>query len=113
MQRGYCDHIAARTTFGDAGSSSRRLDWYGESPEVAAVRETLEETGLETEIIQCLGWFFSRNFSGWPGPIISFMYATRVIGGELRGSAEGEARIHPIEAFPDIVCPERKGCHGD
>ena len=82
---------------------------YGESPEKAAIRETLEETGLETEIVQGLGWIFVKNFSSWPGPFIQFMYETRVIGGELRGSDEGEAMIYPIEAFPDVVCPERTG----
>src|SRR5512143_2856815 len=31
---------------------------YGEDPQIAAVRETREETGLEVEIVDCLGWFF-------------------------------------------------------
>jgi len=82
---------------------------YGESPEEAAIRETLEETGLKTEIVQCLGWFFVRNFTGWPGPMIQFMYETRIIGGELRGSDEGDAKIFPLEAFPEIVYPKRSG----
>jgi 8-oxo-dGTP pyrophosphatase MutT (NUDIX family) len=82
---------------------------YGESPEEAAIRETQEETGLETEIVRCLGWIFVRYFTGWPGPMIQFMYETRVTGGELRGSAEGNARIYPLDAFPGIVYPERSG----
>ena len=81
---------------------------YGESPEEAAVRETVEET----EIIRCLGWSFYRNFAGWPGPLVYFMYETRVISGNLRGSDEGEAKVYPLEAFPDIVCPERSGSWG-
>jgi 8-oxo-dGTP diphosphatase len=85
---------------------------YGESPEEAAIRETREETGLVTEIVQCLGWLFVRYFAGWPGPMIQFMYEARLIGGELRGSEEGEARIFPIEVFPDIICPERSGSWG-
>ena len=82
---------------------------YGESPEEAAIRETREETGLESEIVQSLGWIFVRNFAGWPGPMVQFMYETRVTGGELRGSSEGKAKIYPIDAFPNIVCPERSG----
>jgi ADP-ribose pyrophosphatase YjhB (NUDIX family) len=82
---------------------------YGESPEEAAVRETREETGLEAEIVQCLGWIFVPNFTGWPGPMIQFMYEARVIGGELRGSAEGKAKIYALDAFPNIVYPERSG----
>ena len=84
---------------------------YGESPEEAAVRETREETGLETEIVQCLGWLFHRNLLGWPGPLLQFMYETRVTGGHLRGSAEGEAAVFPLEAFPNIVCPDRRGSY--
>jgi ADP-ribose pyrophosphatase YjhB (NUDIX family) len=82
---------------------------YGESPEEAAVRETREETGLESEIVRCLGWIFVRNFASWPGPMLQFMYEARASGGELKGSDEGQARIFPLEAFPDIVCPERSG----
>jgi ADP-ribose pyrophosphatase YjhB (NUDIX family) len=82
---------------------------YGESPQEASIRETLEETGLETEIVRSLGWIFVKYFGGWPGPIIQFMFETRVVGGKLRGSTEGEARIFPREAFPGIVYPERSG----
>jgi ADP-ribose pyrophosphatase YjhB (NUDIX family) len=82
---------------------------YGESPEEAAIRETREETGLDSEIVRSLGWIFVRNFSGWPGPMVQFMYEARATGGELRGSQEGKARIYPREAFPGIVCPTRSG----
>lgn len=82
---------------------------YGESPEEAAIRETREETGFESEIVQCLGWIFVRNFAGWPGPMVQFMYETRVTGGKLSGSQEGAAKIYPLEAFPGIICPTRSG----
>jgi ADP-ribose pyrophosphatase YjhB (NUDIX family) len=82
---------------------------YGESPEEASIRETREETGLESEIVQPLGWVFVRNFAGWPGPMVQFMYEARATGGELGGSAEGVAKIIPLDAFPGIVCPERGG----
>lgn len=74
---------------------------YGESPEAAAVREVHEETGLEVVILDCLGWFFSHR-TAWPGPLIQFMYEAKIIGGELRGSAEGRAEIFPEQDFPAI-----------
>ena len=82
---------------------------YGESLKKAVIRETCEENGLETEIIQSLGWIFVRYFAGWPGLLLQFMYEARVTGGELRGSDEGKAGIYPPDAFPSIVCPERRG----
>ena len=81
----------------------------GEDPAKAAIRETLEETGLESEIVQCLGWFLSKNFAGYPGPLITFRYETRATGGKLQGSDEGKAKIFPQGAFPEIICPELKG----
>ena len=80
---------------------------YGEDPAEAAVREVLEETGLEVRIVDCLGWVFA-NPSTWPGPIIQIMYEAEIIGGEVRGSSEGAARLFPVEEFPPI-CKYRTG----
>lgn len=74
---------------------------YGEDPAEAAVREVLEETGLEARIVDCLGWVFV-NPIGWPGPMIQIMYEAEITGGEVRGSSEGAARIFPVEEFPPI-----------
>jgi ADP-ribose pyrophosphatase YjhB (NUDIX family) len=82
---------------------------YGKSPEEAALREIREEAGLEAEITRSLGWYFHRIFDGWPGPLVYFMFATRVLGGQLRGSDEGKARIYPLEAFLGIISPSRAG----
>lgn len=74
---------------------------YGEDPATAAIREVLEETGLDVEIVDCLGWFYS-NRTPWPGPMVQFMYEARITGGELNRSDEGEARIFPTDNFPAI-----------
>ncbi|MFU8797071.1 MAG: NUDIX hydrolase, partial [Dehalococcoidia bacterium] len=73
----------------------------------AAVREFLEETGLEVRIVDCLGWVFIEP-AAWPGPIIQIMYEAEIIGGELRGSSEGAAGIFFVEEFPPI-CKHRTG----
>ena len=81
---------------------------YGESPEEAAIRETHEETGLNIKIVRSLGWSFSQNFEGWPGPMVYVMFEAQAIGGELRGSDEGTAKIFSLQEFPPIS-PERHG----
>ncbi|MCL6445223.1 MAG: NUDIX domain-containing protein [Alicyclobacillus sp.] len=80
---------------------------YGESPAEAAVREAKEETGLDVEVVRCLGWEFKRN-SGYPGPMVSFFFETKAVGGRLVDSEEGRVRVYPINAFPDIS-PNRGG----
>ncbi len=80
---------------------------YGEDPETAAIRETFEETGLQVEIIDCLGWYFS-NRKTWPGPLVQFIYEAKIIGGVLKGSQEGQARILPVEEFP-VISSTRMG----
>ncbi len=82
---------------------------YGESPEEAAIREAYEETGLVVEIERCLGWFF-RPDKDYPGPNVAFMFLAHAIGGELRGSAEGQVVVYPLEQFPPIS-PERNGSY--
>jgi ADP-ribose pyrophosphatase YjhB (NUDIX family) len=74
---------------------------YGESPEMAAIREVYEETGLEVEIVNSLGWFFSERTT-WPGPMVQFMYEARILGGELRGSQEGDAKMIPETELPAV-----------
>jgi len=80
---------------------------YGEDPAEAAVREVLEETGLEVRIVDCLGWLYVEP-TGWPGPMVQIMYEAEIIGGEVRGSSEGAARVFPLEEFPPI-CEHRTG----
>ncbi len=80
---------------------------YGESPEEAAVREAREETGLAVEIVRCLGWRFWRN-TGYPGPMISFFFEARAVGGTLRDGIEGNVRVYPVHDFP-AISPDRGG----
>jgi 8-oxo-dGTP diphosphatase len=91
----------------DGVSTPAGLAEYGESPEAAAIREVREETGLDVVITDCLGWYFS-NQRTWPGPVIQIMYEAIVVGGELRGSDEGEAKMFPLGEFP-AISSSRKG----
>ncbi len=63
---------------------------HGESPEQAA--EAREETGLDVEILRCLGWWFDPDPS-YPGPMVRFMFEARAAGGTLRGSQEGTSWV--------------------
>lgn len=74
---------------------------YGEDPAEAALREIYEETGLEAKIVDCLGWIFVDRTS-WPGPMIQILYEAEIVGGEVKGSDEGAARIFPLNEFPPI-----------
>jgi 8-oxo-dGTP diphosphatase len=74
---------------------------YGEDPAESAVREVFEETGLEAKIVDCLGWIFV-NRTSWPGPMIQIMYEAEIIGGKLKGSDEGVAKMFPLHEFPKI-----------
>ena len=80
---------------------------YGEDPAESALREVLEETGLEAKIVDCLGWIFI-NRTSWPGPMIQIMYEAEIIGGKVKGSDEGAAKIIPLGEFPTIS-PARTG----
>jgi ADP-ribose pyrophosphatase YjhB (NUDIX family) len=80
---------------------------YGESPEDAAIRESKEETGLDVEIVDCLGWEFKKNLQ-YPGPMLSFYFHARAIGGMLKNSEEGRVMAININDFP-AISPARGG----
>lgn len=79
----------------------------GESPEAAAVREAREETGLDVEVIRCLGWYYESR-ADYPGPMATFMFETRAKGGVLKGGQEGTVRVYPLDRFP-AISPRRGG----
>lgn len=80
---------------------------YGENPETAAMREVLEETGLQVTITDCLGWFFSDQAT-FPGPVVQIMYEAKIIGGRIKGSDEGRAALIPLNTLPPFSST-RKG----
>jgi len=64
----------------------------GESPAVAAVRETAEETGLEVRLTGLVGTFRRR---GWLGGTV-YLFRATPIGGRLAATAEA----HGLAYFP-------------
>ena len=79
---------------------------FGETPEEAAIQEAREETGLDVEIVREIGRQWSPDSP--LGPMLSFMYEARAIGGALQASHEGEVEVHPSASFPTIS-PKRRG----
>lgn len=73
----------------------------GESAEECCVREAREEIGLEVEIEKLLGVF--SNPERDPRGTIGIAFLCRVVGGELKGSEEGEAKWFPLEELPPLA----------
>ena len=71
----------------------------GEVVESAAVREALEETGLEVSTTGLIGLF------SLPGdPVIVAAYAARETGGALSPGPEAlDAAFFPLEALPELA----------
>jgi len=74
----------------------------GETPEETAIRETLEETGLEIVIDDLLGVYPFQN-EAEPGGVL-VVYAARVVGGELCAGADAdEVRFFGPDELPDAI----------
>jgi 8-oxo-dGTP diphosphatase len=82
---------------------------YGEDPKEAAIREALEETGLEIKIVRDLGWSFI-SYQDFPGPTLYVLFEAQAIGGELREGDEGPANVYLLRDLPSIP-PERHGSY--
>jgi 8-oxo-dGTP diphosphatase len=59
-----------------------------ETAEAAAQRETLEETGLQVELLRVLGTLSGKRPRIWVSTV-DIVFEGRVLGGELRPSPEG------------------------
>lgn len=80
---------------------------FGETLEAAAKRETLEETGLEVEIVRELpGRLFRRDLA--VGPMLQFCFEARMVGGQLRDSVEGRVAVFREGEYP-VISPRREG----
>jgi len=79
---------------------------YGETPEQAAMRETLEETGLVVDRLEELVRF---QVDGPFGPMLHFGFRGRAIGGELREGDEGPARWIRRGDLARVIASDREG----
>ena len=81
---------------------------FGEHPDLAAVRELREETGLEGEIEELAGIFShvyrgSRFAGGGDLHFIGIVYWMRIVGGELRDEIDGSTDTSAWFAPPDLA----------
>ncbi len=75
---------------------------YDEPPSEAAIRETLEETGLEVEISELAGVYFFADDPRGNGVLI--VYRCEVVGGKMRSTEEGkQIRYFRKDAIPDAL----------
>lgn len=76
------------------------VEW-DEAPEDAALRETLEETGLQVRVTDLLA-VFPRRDKGLADIVIS--YRARVVGGILQaGDDADDARFFTRDALPELA----------
>jgi 8-oxo-dGTP diphosphatase len=78
-----------------------------ETVEQAVVRETKEETGLDTEIVRLIG-VYSDPGRDPRGPTVSVCYRLQVTGGTPRASSDAAA----VELVPGDSVPELAFDHG-
>jgi 8-oxo-dGTP diphosphatase len=75
---------------------------FDEAPEKAAVREFLEETGLEVDLIGLLDVRQYQNDSRGPGVVI--LYRGQVVGGQARaGDDASEVGFFGPEDLPEDI----------
>jgi ADP-ribose pyrophosphatase YjhB (NUDIX family) len=73
----------------------------GETPEQAAVRLALEQTGLEISLVGELTQFLQE---GTPfGTAEMFGFVARAVGGELKEGDEGPPVVYPLDGLPEII----------
>lgn len=76
---------------------------YNELPEHAAIREAMEETGLEIEIRRLAGTYLYDDDARGNGLLV--VYWAKVVGGELTTNQETlQLGFFTPDAFPENIC---------
>ena len=76
---------------------------YGETVEVAVMREFREETGLQTEVKRLLGVYSSPDRDP-RGHTISVVFELEIIGGDLQsGDDAAEVKIFQLNNLPKLA----------
>ncbi len=92
----------ARSPFQDTWNLPAGYVEYDELPSEAAIRETLEETGLEVEISELAGVYFFADDPRGNGILI--VYRCEVVGGKMRSTEEGkQIGYFRKETIPDTL----------
>ncbi|GIK39242.1 MAG: DNA mismatch repair protein MutT [Chloroflexota bacterium] len=75
----------------------------GEHPEIGAVREILEETGLRVQLGELLG-IFMDVYETTGDPTLNIFYTATVAGGEARAGSDA-AHLHwfDLDALPQQI----------
>lgn len=81
---------------------------YGERAEDCAVREVLEETGLEAEVLGLLG-IYSDPSRDPRGHIASAVYVLRLTGGVPKAGDDAEGvELFPLDRLPELAFDHAK-----
>ncbi len=85
----------------------------GETPQIAAVREVKEETGLDVEAGKLLGIYTDLDMeypNGDKAQSILLAFELKVIGGELSCDKQEtlELKYFPVDDVPDLFCKQHE-----
>ena len=85
----------------------------GETPEMAAIREAKEETGLDVEVGKLIGIYTDCNMeyaSGDKAQSILIAYELKVVGGELFCDKEEtlELKYFSLDNKPELFCKQHE-----
>ncbi len=104
--------LQRREDFGKWGFPGGAVE-LGETPEMAAIREVKEETGLEVEVRRLIGVYTDCNMeypNGDKAQSICIVYEFQVIGGELTWD-EGETlelKYFSLNESPELFCKQHE-----
>jgi mutator protein MutT len=85
----------------------------GETPEMAAIREAKEETGLDVEVGSLIGLYTDCDMkyaSGDEAQSILIAYELKPVGGALRCDDDEtlELRYFPLDRMPPLFCRQHE-----
>ncbi len=82
---------------------------WRENPEQTAAREGSEETGLQLEVSEFIGFSSTVSERFTRMSTLTLIFQARVVGGELKSSIEGKARWRTRGELPFLLDPQHKG----